>query len=45
MTTIPSTMMASVLRGVKDLTLEERPVPQPAADEVLIKVGSVGICG
>lgn len=45
MTSIPSTMMASVLRGVKDLTLEERPVPEPKADEVLIKVGSVGICG
>ena len=45
MTEIPSTMTASVLRGVKDLTLEERPVPVPAADEVLIEVASVGVCG
>lgn len=42
---IPSTMTASVLRGVKDLVLEERPVPAPAADEVLIRVNSVGVCG
>jgi L-iditol 2-dehydrogenase len=45
MTQIPSTMTASVLRGVGDLTLEERPVPVPAADEVLIRVNSVGVCG
>ena len=45
MTEIPSTMTASVLRGVKDLALEERPVPVPAADEVLIEVASVGVCG
>lgn len=42
---IPSTMTASVLRGVKDLIVEERPVPVPAADEVLIRVHSVGVCG
>lgn len=45
MTQIPSTMTASVLRGVGDLTLEERPVPMPASDEVLIRVHSVGVCG
>ncbi|AMG82931.1 MULTISPECIES: NAD(P)-dependent alcohol dehydrogenase [Microbacterium] len=45
MTEIPTTMTASVLRGVKDLALEERPVPVPAADEVLIEVASVGVCG
>ena len=42
---IPSTMTASVLRGVKDLVVEERPVPVPAADELLIRVHSVGVCG
>lgn len=42
---IPSTMTASVLRGVKDLIVEERPVPVPAADEVLIRIHSVGVCG
>ena len=45
MSEIPSTMTASVLRGVEDLVLEERPVPAPAADEVLVKVASVGVCG
>lgn len=41
----PSTMTASVLRGVDDLVLEDRPVPEPAADEVLVEVASVGVCG
>ncbi|WP_373886466.1 NAD(P)-dependent alcohol dehydrogenase [Sinomonas sp. ASV322] len=38
-------MTASVLRAVHDVALEERPVPQCAPDEVLIKVSSVGVCG
>lgn len=42
---IPSTMTASVLRGVRDLVLEERAVPAPAPDEVLVQVSSVGVCG
>ncbi len=45
MSEIPSTMTASVLRGVGDLALEERPVPRPAHDEVLVQVHSVGVCG
>lgn len=45
MSDIPATMTASVLRGVHDLVLEERPVPVPAADEVLVEVLSVGVCG
>lgn len=45
MNEIPSTMTASVLRGVHDVVLEERPVPTPAADEVLVEVHSVGVCG
>lgn len=44
-TGIPETMRASVLLGTRELTIEERPVPQPAADEVLIRVGAVGVCG
>jgi len=39
------TMRASVLRGVHDVIVEERPVPTPAEDEVLVRVGSVGVCG
>lgn len=39
------TMQVSVLRGVGDVGTEERPVPVPAADEVLVQIGSVGVCG
>jgi L-iditol 2-dehydrogenase len=39
------TMQVSVLRGVGDVGVEERPVPQPAADEVLVEIRSVGVCG
>lgn len=39
------TMRVSVLRGVGQVAVEERSVPEPAADEVLVEVGSVGVCG
>ena len=42
---VPTTMRASVLRGIGDLVVEERPVPEPRAGEVLVRVGSVGTCG
>ncbi|RRD49971.1 NAD(P)-dependent alcohol dehydrogenase [Arachnia propionica] len=45
MSSLPETMRASVLRAVGDIVVEERPVPTPAADEVLIQVASVGVCG
>ncbi|WP_336716581.1 NAD(P)-dependent alcohol dehydrogenase [Arthrobacter sp. USHLN218] len=45
MSEIPSKMTASVLRGVGDIVLEQREVPSPAPDEVLVKVRSVGVCG
>lgn len=38
-------MRTSVLRGERDIVLEERPVPVPAPGEVLVQVGSVGVCG
>jgi L-iditol 2-dehydrogenase len=38
-------MRASVLRGVGDVAVEERPVPEPGPDEVLVRIGSVGVCG
>ena len=44
-TDLPSTMRASVLVARGEVRLEERPVPVPADDEVLIKVASVGVCG
>lgn len=45
MSQVPETMRASVLYGAKDIRLEERPVPVPAPDEVLVKIKSVGVCG
>jgi L-iditol 2-dehydrogenase len=42
---VTDTMQVSVLRGVGDLALEERPVPQPGPREVLIQVRAVGVCG
>ena len=42
---IPTTMRASVLVERHKIELQERPVPRPAADEVLVQVRSVGVCG
>ena len=36
---------AAVLHGIGDLRIEERPVPVPGPRQVLVEVGSVGICG
>lgn len=44
-TTIATTQRAAVLRGVDDVVLEERPVPRPGPREVLVAIGSVGVCG
>ncbi|MHB9092482.1 MAG: NAD(P)-dependent alcohol dehydrogenase, partial [Chloroflexota bacterium] len=38
-------MKAAVLYKAHDLRIEEQPRPAPAADEVLIKIKAVGICG
>lgn len=38
-------MKVSVLRSVGQVGVEERPVPQPHADEVVVEIGSVGVCG
>ena len=38
-------MQVSVLTGMKALAVEERPVPVPAADQVLVEVSKVGVCG
>jgi L-iditol 2-dehydrogenase len=42
---MPVTMQVSVLRGVRDVAIEERPVPDVGPGEVLVKVCSVGVCG
>uniref|UniRef100_A0A1Y1LBP2 Sorbitol dehydrogenase n=1 Tax=Photinus pyralis TaxID=7054 RepID=A0A1Y1LBP2_PHOPY len=36
---------AVVFYGVNDLRLEQRSIPKPSDDEVLVKMHSVGICG
>jgi len=38
-------MEALVYQGPEQITLEELDIPVPAADEVLVEVRSVGICG
>ncbi len=42
---IDDTMRASVMTGVRSLVIEERPVPTPGPNEVLIQVAAVGVCG
>jgi L-iditol 2-dehydrogenase len=41
----PDTMRASVMTGVGQLAVEERPVPTPGQHQVLVKVAAVGVCG
>lgn len=42
---LPSTMRASVLRAAGDVVVEERPLPAFGANDVLVRVTSVGVCG
>ena len=42
---IPSTMRAAVYRGVNHVRLEEVPVPEIGAGEILLRVHTCGICG
>ena len=42
---IPATMRAAVYRGMNDVRLEEVPVPEIGAGEILVRVHSCGICG
>lgn len=44
-TPVPARMRAAVYHGQHDIRFEERPVPQPAAGELLLEVGTVGVCG
>lgn len=38
-------MKAAVYYGAGDIRVEERPVPEPGPDEVLLRVKACGICG
>ena len=42
---IPSTMRAAVYRGINEVRVENVPVPEIGAGEVLVKIHSCGICG
>ncbi|XP_031634641.1 sorbitol dehydrogenase-like [Contarinia nasturtii] len=37
--------LTAVLYGIEDLRLEQRPLPEIADDQVLLRMDSVGICG
>ncbi|XP_053317811.1 sorbitol dehydrogenase [Spea bombifrons] len=37
--------LSVVVHGIGDLRLENRPIPEPGPNEVLLKMHSVGICG
>ena len=43
--TTTETMRASVMTGPGSLVIEERPVPVPGPNQVLIEVAAVGVCG
>lgn len=38
-------MKTAVMLGVGKIGFEDRPIPQPKDDEVLVKLEYVGICG
>lgn len=38
-------MKSIVIRQPNELAIEERPIPQPAAGEVRVKIKLAGICG
>ncbi len=40
-----ATMKVSVLNGVGDVDVQEREIPDVAADQVLVEIGAVGVCG
>lgn len=42
---VPETQRSAVLFGPRDIRVEERPVPAPAPDEVLVRITAVGVCG
>lgn len=39
------TMKVAVMNGIGKMGYEERPIPSPKADEVLVQIEYVGICG
>lgn len=44
-TELPESMKASVLVRPRSVELEDRPLPELEADEVLVRISAVGVCG
>jgi 2-desacetyl-2-hydroxyethyl bacteriochlorophyllide A dehydrogenase len=42
--TLPAEMACAMWRGVNDMGIERRPVPEPTGRDVLIRVAACGIC-
>ncbi len=38
-------MKAAIMKGIRTIEIESRPIPLPREDEVLIRIKSVGVCG
>ncbi|MGH9029441.1 MAG: zinc-dependent alcohol dehydrogenase [Acidimicrobiales bacterium] len=45
MSTLPSEMPVAVYRAPGELEVEQRPVPTPGPDELLVEVSHCGVCG
>src|SRR3954452_17890577 len=45
LTSVPSTMLAAVYRGVNDVRVETVAVPEIGPGELLVKIDTCGICG
>ena len=45
MAALPASMVAAVYHGTRDIRVEERAVPVTAPGELLLRVGTVGVCG
>src|SRR4051794_18179218 len=41
---VPSTMKSWVLGGPEELSLVEKPVPEPGSAEVLVRVDAIAVC-
>lgn len=40
-----ATMRVSVLRGIGDVAVVDRDIPEPGPGEALVEIGAVGVCG
>ena len=45
MSSLPDVMAAAVYRSPGTITVEERPVPRPGPDQLVVRVHTCGICG